>query len=333
MLVSYLSQDPDIQKFLEELRYSLVPVVAEEKVRQFWRDNCFYPLIRDQCYEAFSSNLLEVAQGLMEELDDEKKRIGIHLRNELRTKMDLYVRFVVESLVDEAWNRNVGEQENKNLEELLRPVSTCGFREFYHRICFVKSEKLTNICAMAQFARAAEDNGVILYGYNDRSHGLSFMAICCAHIGTDNDIKCMPVGKNISLRISAESIKDALFFDLMESNCDTFEFNTIVERALYFEDNNPQIIFMRQNRELDSLRHSEYPDDIRVMLYKENFQPEQVWVRGIGAINADGYWLGKLLNEPYNDFGCHAGDEVIFRYISEAGIEPFCYFVNTVAKD
>lgn len=327
MLISHLSQDPDIQEIMEELRSELKTLAAEEDIKQFWKDRCYYPLIRDQCCPAFSMNLQEVARGLMEDLDAQKKRIGIRFQNALRENMDLYVRFIVEVLVDEAWNRNVGEPESISLTKLLKPVADGCFREFYHRICFVKSEKLANMCALAKFQKEPEDDGVILYGYIDRSHGLSFIAICCAHIDASGSIACAPVGQNIFLRISADSIKDTRFFDLMESNCDTYEFNTFIERAMCFEDNNLQIELMRQNRGLDSMRHPEYPDDIRVLLYKENLQPEQVWVRGIGAINSDGYWLGRLLNEPYEDYGCHNGEEIVFRCVAEDGSEPICYFV------
>lgn len=60
---------------------------------------------------------------------------------------------------------------------------------------------------------------------------------------------------------------------------------------------------------LDGCREPAFPDDVRVLFLKKENKPEECWVRisGIG----DHVLLGKLLNQPYQDFGVREGDMVL----------------------
>lgn len=328
MLLSRLSQDIEVQKLLVEIRNSLRALVNDQETIDFWRQRCYYPLVRDQCYPVFSENLTEIARGLLEDPDVDKKKLGMRLQNELRKRMDLFVQFIFEILADKAWGRNVGEPENKNLADLLRPAYNSNFREFYHQLCFIKSEKLVQVCRVMKVDAAEDDNGIIAYGYIDRSHGLSFTAVSTAKLTSEGTIRYGMLCSDISLRISLDSVQDVLFFNLMETNCDTFAFMPFIERTMIFEDNNPQLELMRQTTMLDPLRHAQYPDDISVVLYQEGLQPEKIWVRCVGCVNEEGVWLGKLLNEPYSDYGCHNGDKIKFQTFADDDTDPFCYFIG-----
>jgi hypothetical protein len=285
-------------------------------------------LVREQSFSLLSANLQGMAQSIMESDDPERAQAGLRFKKELDANMDLYAQFIVDALSDAAWGRKPGAPESKDLAGLLRPVDLHNFRNFYHRICFVKSEKLVRICEMAGFDRTERNNGMILYGYIDRGHGLSFLAICCANIAADGSIENAQLAHNISLRISPDNIQDAEFFDVMETNCDVTDFLPFIERQMYFEDNSLQLDLMRRSTDLDPLRHPEFPDDIRVVLYKEGMDPEQVWVRCSAALNDSGLWVGKLLNEPFKDYGCHDGDEIIFQYVISNELVPFCYYLG-----
>lgn len=61
---------------------------------------------------------------------------------------------------------------------------------------------------------------------------------------------------------------------------------------------------------LDSSRSPEYPDDVLVYLFKGGNKPEACWVR-IESL-AKPKIIGRLLNEPDQDFGCHVGDNIVF---------------------
>ena len=68
---------------------------------------------------------------------------------------------------------------------------------------------------------------------------------------------------------------------------------------------------LRSIERLDKFRHEDFPDDIKVILFKEGMKPEQVWMRTEQyLVEQDGAMCieAKLLNEPYNDFGIHIND-------------------------
>ena len=64
----------------------------------------------------------------------------------------------------------------------------------------------------------------------------------------------------------------------------------------------------RQIEEIDQFRHSDYPDDVRVVLIPEdeNAKPELVWMR-LDGINEQGLLFGELLNSPCMTCGLYAG--------------------------
>ena len=68
----------------------------------------------------------------------------------------------------------------------------------------------------------------------------------------------------------------------------------------------------------------EYPDDIQILLYRQNLEPEAVWVRMEDV--ADDHIEAKLLNDPYDpNFGVHAGDWLKV-YVKQLQDQPvYCY--------
>jgi hypothetical protein len=79
---------------------------------------------------------------------------------------------------------------------------------------------------------------------------------------------------------------------------------------------------------LDPLRSDHYPDDIQVTLFKEGLQPELVWVRCTNADKITGVFFGRLLNQPYNDYGCHCGQIIAFQYIVDSNGSPVCLYIS-----
>ncbi|MBE8954403.1 MAG: hypothetical protein SR2Q5_01870 [Quinella sp. 2Q5] len=66
----------------------------------------------------------------------------------------------------------------------------------------------------------------------------------------------------------------------------------------------------RRIKTLDAFRHPDYPDDVVVYFFGTDARPELLWVR-CNSVD-ENILTGELLNEPRNDFGCHAGDVVKF---------------------
>ena len=63
-------------------------------------------------------------------------------------------------------------------------------------------------------------------------------------------------------------------------------------------------------KNLDAFRHPHYPDDVVVYFFSAEDKPELLWVRCLSV--DENILTGELLNEPIKNFGCHAGDKILF---------------------
>ena len=79
---------------------------------------------------------------------------------------------------------------------------------------------------------------------------------------------------------------------------------------LHQYDVNKEIEITREMTFLDACRDKEYIDDVMVYFIKEGNKPEECWVRIVGL--KENFLIGILLNEPYQEFGCHKRDKITF---------------------
>ena len=70
-----------------------------------------------------------------------------------------------------------------------------------------------------------------------------------------------------------------------------------------------------------SSTNPDYPDDILVIFLKDDYKPEGCWVRSMEV--EEGRCIGKLLNEPDQDYGVHENDLIPFDIVKE-GEDYFC---------
>jgi hypothetical protein len=68
---------------------------------------------------------------------------------------------------------------------------------------------------------------------------------------------------------------------------------------------------LRKMALLDPLRAPGFPDDIKFIIGRAGFQPEQVWGRIHQGIIKDGILGCELLNEPSQNMGIHRGDSIL----------------------
>ena len=82
---------------------------------------------------------------------------------------------------------------------------------------------------------------------------------------------------------------------------------------------------------LDHCRDHFFIDDVMVRLLKDGLEPEGCWVRITNLV--DNYFMGTLLNEPYQDFRWHKGESIAFFVGKTDEGEVFCYSnMNPSAK-
>lgn len=325
MHISMVTTNLEFQAEILNLFDSVWNEVKNDESIAFFRNLLFYDLVKENVASGFA----EMANAIIEKIKEDPANQVPKDDAELR---ELARRFAIEQMIDHAFGRTVGAPEQMSLDSKLTPCEGASFRNFNHHILYFKSKKLLASMKAMRFDTLPMNDGILAYGYIDKDAGLSFKGICCANISLNNTMELAPCNPSISLSIRADTIRDAQYIDMLETNTDLYDFSYIISSTKqYYEDTVPDVVLgMREYTFLDSLRHSEYPDDIQVVLYKQDQKPEIVWVR-CTDINADeGLLYGRLLNEPNADYGCHAGDIISFRYIQDD--EAYCVYIGVVEK-
>ena len=184
-----------------------------------------------------------------------------------------------------------------------------GFRAVYHRFCVVRANKSIKQ-VMKGMPGEKELNAVLTYGYYDREAGVTLEILAAAMISDKDGFRYLKVPDDVTLKLRIESVQEEELF--VCSDDDGKLANTFADKLemLMGYDATGSIEETREIRVLDPFRHEVYIDDIKVRLLKDNLQPEECWTR-ITAFD-NGYFMGTLLNEPYQNFGWHEGENIAF---------------------
>ncbi len=183
-----------------------------------------------------------------------------------------------------------------------------GFRALYHNFVVVRvNENIEQL--MKDLPGHEKANGIMTYGYYDRQAGLT-LEVLGAAILDDKGFKCAPPDMNSSLKLRAEALEDAEFYVVNDKDKVFYEKYKEKVDMLELYKASEDIEKTRGFKFLDPSRGDFFIDDVRVKLIKIGLQTEECWVRITGL--AERSILGELLNEPYQDFGWHKGDEIAF---------------------
>ena len=324
MKLSKLTQDADLQALADLMAQKWKQDVRGSDIQTDLKRRCFYPYVKEEYYESISREVKAMCKVLLESDEVTNRMLGKKLEQELESNLERYVQFFAECMIDAAWERDVESWEEKDLSQLLRPVSKSIFRDFYHQIVYLRCGKLCERLSAMGFERTPENDGILAYGYIDRQAGLSFRGLCCASIDSDGQMQLSPGKENTIMVFRAGFVEDAMFFNMMESNCDLSAFLPIVEMTMCYDTDNAYLEGMRYFTSLDKFRHPEYPDDVKVLLWKEGCSVEEVWVRCATLDYERKMMIGTLLNEPSQNFGCHIGDDIPFYSYKENDEICFC---------
>ena len=198
-----------------------------------------------------------------------------------------------------------------------------GFRAVYHKFCtFELNDDIKMV--IDQLPGASQANGVLVYGYCDQEMGITLEILACAIIEGEN-FKYAEGNPDVSLKIRIEAAKDTEF--LIASDEDgkmAEEFSDRLEMLRSY-DASEQVEKTREMSFLDSCREEHYIDDVRVRLMKDGLKTEECWVRITGLNEKDHFFMGTLLNEPYQNFGWHEGEMIAFFVHKADDGSYFCY--------
>ena len=187
-----------------------------------------------------------------------------------------------------------------------------GFRAVYDEFClFDMTDTLRR--ALNDFPGVKEADSVLTYGYIDHEAGVT-MEILCACIKGEDDIKLAKGNDEVRSFVRIGAIEDVEFMHIDKRISKRFE-KKLKTLSHYADDE----FGLRAFTELDHLRHKTSVDDILVILRKKDHKEgEGVWVRVEGMTEM--FYFGKLLNQPFDDYGYKEGDMVCFRVEKENGV-------------
>lgn len=195
-----------------------------------------------------------------------------------------------------------------------------GFRPFYHHVCALElndklSKRLKNCPEIDKASHA------VVYGYIDQDKGLMLEVLGAGKQAPKYFYFKEPYeGRRITISISDVADVPFVWFEKLEPRFYK-KYAPRIEKLKQYDP--PEDV--EKSREfgfLDACREPRFPDDIRVIFSKEGLKQEECWVRMTGL--GDHFLIGKLLNQPYQDFGVNEGDSVKFAVQKESDEKIIC---------
>ena len=189
-------------------------------------------------------------------------------------------------------------------------VEEIFFRDMYKQICLLTSARLVkgiNLNIMPEIPPDEKLDGFLTYAYIDKAAGFTFGILGGAKT-SGGQLKIFPINYK-EAAVIRRSAADAAELKIL-SNDYSLAFRDriqIINDAHSVDDAKEQTRFIKN---LDAFRHPHYPDDVAVYFFSAEHKPELLWVRCQSV--DENILTGELLNEPTKDFGCHAGDKIIF---------------------
>lgn len=189
------------------------------------------------------------------------------------------------------------------LQNHLKPIEKTSFRELLNKIIYIKPTDEFKNRLGKHFKGIGKDDGFLAYGYIDEEAGLSFKVLSSANI-RNNKLSRGLFNEEHEFIIRVGGLKGCEYLDLKYCDVNTSDFDEYInEINETYKCSSKQTEEMRNFEFLDSARHPYYPDDIKVVLFSEQLEPEVVWVKC--WVFTENKLYGKLLNEPNQDFGVH----------------------------
>jgi hypothetical protein len=173
-----------------------------------------------------------------------------------------------------------------------------------------------------------DNNAMLLYGYIDHEAGLTFEFICMAYIYNDGRVTLEPRNIETSTKFRYGSFSgDVTPFINIDQLVPYMDISNIIDDGYKVSS---QIMEVRKNKDIDELRAPGFPDDLLVIFYKPDEKMEGIWCRVEGVDRKNNTVKGKLLNQPWVNYGINIGDivDIIFYNVEGQGMKAFAKLWN-----
>lgn len=184
-----------------------------------------------------------------------------------------------------------------------------GFRPLYKNFCiYPLNDKLKDLLKDQNGVDEAE--GVMVYGYVDHIAGNILELLAFTKNIDGEKYTFLQFDKNIRCFVRVSELLDEEFTFVDYGNSHLYEMFKDKLKMLDEYEKDEQLVKSRSFPFLDEFRYAENFDDVKVILYRDDFKLEGVWVK-IEELGK-GIFKGTLLNDPKQDFGVKTGDPIAF---------------------
>lgn len=139
--------------------------------------------------------------------------------------------------------------------------------------------------------------------YIDPHAGLTFQVLGTADMDTRAPVNVLAT----PVKISASPYRDTPFRLLRPRDYPAFPIAATADQLSRVYAPSQEVDATRARRDIDILRDFGNPDNVLVVLAAPHTRPEGVWATLVRA-DAHGVLYARIANEPFDDFGVHAGD-------------------------
>lgn len=238
-------------------------------------------------------------------------------------------------------------------DEMISFSKISNFRQIYKKFIYIDCRELLDTMLPGEIE--GNITGIFAYCYVDRTEGISFRPLLLAAMREDSiQVFTFPHQEDtiFVLRLRDGEVKMSEFhnddkhmylyavdpskysfidLDILNVNTDEFsDFKEMIDSNYDVDDMVEEFRVDDKWTFLDKYRNFTYPDDVQALLFSEKNGIEQVWVRLTFATQNDEVF-GELLNEPYQDYGCHEGT-LIELVETNAGDEKVLVFTGRMAR-
>ena len=196
-----------------------------------------------------------------------------------------------------------------------------GFRALYRRLsAFPVTDAIRD--SIEGFPDADRADCVLTYGYVDQEAGFT-LEVLAAGTGIENRMRFFDGSDACASKIRISTVEETEFVPVEDPEGALLKRYAEKIGMLRAHDASEAVEKTRAFSFLDGCRHACFVDDVLVTLEKAGLHPERSWIRITGL--GEHCITGTLMNEPFQNFGCHEGQTIAFHVREADGGKIVCY--------
>jgi hypothetical protein len=183
-----------------------------------------------------------------------------------------------------------------------------NFRNVVNRLIIIKNKRIGENLSR----NVVNDNSdsILCYCYIDDEAGISFEYLSNYFFEKENIVNNLR--KDTLYKFRFETVSNDEYKMFSENLTGIKEIDEKIDNIYKYYDRNEDTKELRKYEIFDPFRVKGFPDDVEIYLTKEGLNKEKLYVK---LFKMDGQrTFGKLLNEPYQNFGVHI-NEIIEIFI------------------